>query len=275
MIKKLAAGCLHGEILKSLQVGEFILSETSHPAKSKLLKHFHSNPYFCFVLQGVYTEVYGKKEITCTPSTLTFRGAGEEHEDRFHDKDGRVFVVEIPWKWIEKLRENSLKLDSSVKFKNDSLSYLITKLNREFHYMDNASALAIEGLTIEIMAQAARNSVSLVERKEPRWLKRVVELLHSSFAENLTLEHIGLQAGVHPVYLATVFRQKYNCTIGEYTRRLKIEYACRQIKSGELPLVEIALSAGFGDQSHFSKIFKRQTGMTPNEYKKTFFPHNY
>jgi AraC family transcriptional regulator len=270
MIKKLAAGCLHGEILKSLQVSEFILSETSHPAKSKLSKHAHSNPYFCFVLQGVYTEVYGRKEITCNPSTLTFRAAGEEHEDRFHDKDGLVFVVEIPLKWIEKLCENSLKLDSSVKFKDGLLSHLVTKLNREFHYMDGASPLAIEGLILEIMAQAARDSVSVVERKEPRWLKRVIELLHGSFFENLTLDEIGLQAGVHPVYLATIFRQKFNCTIGEYTRRLKIEFACQQISNGELPLVEIALNAGFGDQSHFSRVFKRQTGMTPNEYKKTF-----
>lgn len=270
MIKKLAAGCLHGKVLKSLQVNDFILSETWHPAKSKLLKHSHSNPYFCFVLEGVYTELYGKKELVCNPSTLTFRAAGEEHEDRFHNRDGRVFVLEIPSKWIDKLRENSLKLDSSIKFQNGTLSHLITKLNREFHHMDGASHLAIEGLTIEILAQAARNSVSTFKGKEPRWLKQVIELLNNSFFENLSLEDIGLQVGIHPVHLATVFRQKYNCTIGEYTRRLKIKYACREISSGEFPLSSIGLNAGFGDQSHFSKVFKRHMGMTPNEYKKLF-----
>jgi AraC family transcriptional regulator len=270
MVSRLEAGCLHGKVLKSLQVSDFILSETWHHAKSVLLKHSHSNPYFCFVLQGTYTELYGKKELTCNPSTLTFRSADEEHEDRFHDKDGRVFVVEIPPRWTEKLRENSLKLNSSNKFQNNLLFSLITKLNREFHYIDSASHLAIEGLTIEIIAEAARSSVSTVERREPDWLNRAVELLHSSFFDNLTLENIGLQVGVHPVHLATVFRQKFNCTVGEYTRRLKIEYACRQISSGELPLSEIALNAGFGDQSHFSKVFKRHIGMTPNEYKKIF-----
>jgi AraC family transcriptional regulator len=270
MVMKLEAGCLHGKILRSLQINDFILSETWHPAKSKLLKHSHSNPYFCFVLQGIYTEIYGRKELTCNPTTLTFRAANEEHEDHFHDKDGRVFVVEIPIRWTEKLRENSLKLDSSTKFQDRLLSQLITRLNREFHYMDSASQLAIEGLTIEIMAQAARNSISTIEKKEPQWLKRVVELLHSNFLENLTLEDISLQAGVHPVHLATVFRQKFNCTIGEYTRRLKIEFACRQISSGEFPLIEIALNAGFGDQSHFSRVFKQHTGITPKEYKKIF-----
>lgn len=270
MTKKLAAGCLHGKVLKSLQVNDFILSETWHPAKSKLLKHSHSNPYFCFVLQGSYTELYGKKELVCNPSTLTFRAAGEEHEDRFHNRDGRVFVLEIQSKWINKLRENSLKLDSSNKFQNGALSHLITKLNREFHHLDNASHLAIEGLTIEILAQAARSSAATFKEKEPRWLKQVIELLHSNFSENLTLEDIGLQVGVHPVHLATVFRRKYNCTIGEYTRRLKIEYACLQISSGKQTLVEIALKTGFDDQSHLSKVFKKYAGMTPNEYKKIF-----
>jgi len=270
MLRKLAAGCLHGKIIKSLQVNDFILSETLHPAKSRLLRHSHSNPYFCFVLQGAYTELYGKKELFCNPSTLTFRSAGEEHEDRFHDKDGRVFVVEIPPRWTEKMSENSLKLDSSIKFQNGLLSHLITKLNREFHHTDSASHLIIEGLTIEIIARAARNFVSANERKEPAWLKRVIELLHGSFFENLTLEHIALQAGIHPVHLATVFRQKFNCTVGEYTRRLKIEYSCGQISSGKLPLSAIALNAGFSDQSHFSKVFKRHMGMTPNEYKKLF-----
>lgn len=270
MVRKLAAGCLHGKIVKNLEVNDFILSETCHSAGSKLPKHTHSNPYFCFVLQGTYTEFYGNKEIVCKPSTLTFRSAGEEHEDSFHDRDGRVFVVEIPLKWIEKLRENSLKLDSSTKFQNGLLSHLVTKLNFEFHHLDGASHLAIEGLTLEIIAQAARNSISVLEKKEPHWLKRVLELLHSNFSENLILEDIGLQVGIHPVHLATVFRQKYNCTIGEYTRRLKIEYACHQVSNGEHTLVEIALRAGFGDQSHFSKVFKRHVGMTPNEYKKLF-----
>lgn len=272
MVRKLEAGCLHGKLLKSLQINDFILSETWHPAKSKLPRHSHSNPYFCFVLQGVYTEFYGKKELVCNPSTLTFRAAGEEHEDRFHSQDGRVFVLEISSKWIDKLRENSLKLDSTIKFQNGALSHLITKLNREFHHIDNASNLAIEGLILEILAQAARNSVSIFERKEPRWLKQVIELLHNSFFENLTLEDIGLQVEIHPVHLATVFRQKYHCTIGEYTRRLKIEYACRLISSGELSLSAIASNAGFADQSHFSKVFKQHVGMTPNEYKKLFSP---
>jgi AraC family transcriptional regulator len=49
-----------------------------------------------------------------------------------------------------------------------------------------------------------------------------------------------------------------------------VEFAGRQLATSALPLVEVALAAGFSDQSHFTKIFKRQMGMTPAEYQKNF-----
>jgi AraC family transcriptional regulator len=94
--------------------------------------------------------------------------------------------------------------------------------------------------------------------------------IHERFTENLTLEQIASEVGVHPVHLASVFRQKYHCTVGEYIRELRIEYACREITKGEKPLVTIALEAGFANQGHFSGNFKRLTGFTPTSYRNSF-----
>lgn len=73
--------------------------------------------------------------------------------------------------------------------------------------------------------------------------------------------------GVHPVHLATTFRRHFGSTIGEYVRRLRIDFATRQIASSEESLCNIALAAGFADQSHFSKVFRQQTGMTPGVFR--------
>lgn len=271
MLEKLPPGCLHsyGQILKRLEVAGFILTESAYAAKSILPKHSHEYSYFCFVLQGVYTEFYGSREIACKPSTLTFRPSGGIHEDQFHNQDGRVFVIEISPAWLEKLRQNSLQLSDKIDYRNGFLKQLAARLNREFHQKDNASLLAIEGLTVEIMAEASRRSNNAKEGRLPVWLKQARELLHERFSEHLTLEQIATEVGIHPVHLATVFRQKYHCTIGEYIRRLRIEYACREILKGQNTFANIALDAGFANQSHFSKSFKRQIGCTPAEYKKS------
>lgn len=136
--------------------------------------------------------------------------------------------------------------------------------------MDSASSLIIEGLTLEIMAGAARYSAKQGEQKIPYWLKQARDLIHARFNENLTLDRIASEVGVHPVHMATVFRQKYQSTVGEYIRRLRIEYACLELAQGKTPLGTIALDAGFANQAHFSKTFKRLTGFTPASYRNSF-----
>ncbi|MGC2236168.1 MAG: AraC family transcriptional regulator [Pyrinomonadaceae bacterium] len=270
MAEKLLPGRSHGKTIKSLEIAEFIITENIHLANTKLSEHSHENAHFCFVLQGSYSEFHNKREVMCKPSTLTFRPSGELHRDYFHDRDVRVFIIEIPAKWIEKLHDNSLQLNHAANFHDGLLPQLVTRLNREFHQMDMASSLIIEGLTMELLAGTARSSNQYIERTIPHWLRQAKDILHARFSENLTLERIASEVKIHPVHLASVFRQKYHCTVGEYIRQLRIEYACAEISKGKTPLAIIALEAGFANQGHFSSTFKRLTGLTPVSYRNFF-----
>jgi AraC family transcriptional regulator len=136
--------------------------------------------------------------------------------------------------------------------------------------MDEASPLAIEGIALELLAEASRNQLDTAERSLPRWLSQAKEFLHAQFSETFTLESIAEAVGVHPVYLAREFRRHFDCTISEYVRRLRVECACRELTATDAPIVEIATANGFYDQSHFSRTFKRCTGLTPAEFRAAF-----
>jgi AraC family transcriptional regulator len=209
--------------------------------------------------------------MECAPFTLTFRPPGEVHEDKFHNQEVQVFTIEIPPRWIERLRQDSIYLTrSGINFQGSFITRLFARLVKEFHRMDTGAGLIIEGLTLEIMAETARHSAQNIERTIPYWLKQAKDLLHARFSEHLTLEQIASAVGVHPIHLASVFRQKYHCTVGEYLRQLRIDYACREIATGATPLAIIALEAGFANQGHFSSTFKRLTGSTPAAYRNSF-----
>ncbi len=268
MVERLPPGRLHGHVIKSLEVSGFILTETAHDARSRLPRHAHDNSYFCFVLQGAYTEKCGKQEVVCKPSSLTFRGSGEVHEALLHDAHVRVFVLELSPRWIERLREGSLTVSSSSDFSSGALPQLSARLNREFHKTDSAARLAIEGLALELLAEAVRRP-SIGIRATPPWLIQAREMIAEHFAERLTLTHVAAQVGVHPVHLATTFRQKYGVTIGEFVRRRRVEHACAELLKKDIPLTAIALQAGFADQSHFSKVFKSYVGTTPAKYRSS------
>ena len=93
-------------------------------------------------------------------------------------------------------------------------------------------------------------------------------MLRARFAARVTLDDLARACGVHPVHLARTFRQHYGCTIGDYIRDLRIEFVCRRMRLSNAPLAEIALAAGFADQSHLTRLFKRHIGLTPGEYRR-------
>ena len=72
---------------------------------------------------------------------------------------------------------------------------------------------------------------------------------------------------MHPVHLARQFRASQGCTVGEYIRRVRVGFARRELVMTDKPIAEIALSAGFFDQSQLTKTFKRVTGRTPAAYR--------
>jgi AraC family transcriptional regulator len=266
---KLCRGHFYGQVIRSREVAGFTLTETIHAPRLDLPRHSHEYGYICLVRRGGYTENYGTKTRDCQPLTLAVHPADELHSQRFHDAEVRSFNIEFTRRCLERMRSYSNVLETPAEFHGGAVSALALKLYREFINDDEVSELAIEGALLEMIAQAARHQTKPLCRT-PRWLEQAREILHSQFSETLSVSRIAALVGVHPVYLATMFRQNYHCTIGDYLRRLRIEYACREITSSARPLVEIALDAGFSHQSHFTRTFKQQTGLTPDQYRKAF-----
>jgi AraC family transcriptional regulator len=263
------AGCYHGQAIERRKVSGLTLSLITYAPQLELPKHAHESAGFCLVLQGTYAERYAGKTLTCRPQTVTFSPAGEKHSNLFDGGGSHCFIVDIEPRWLERTCEGGPKLDGPAEFTGGALAWLATRLYREFCESDEASRLAIEGLALEMIAETARRSSRPQLHEAPRWLRRAKEILHAQFSEHLSLAALSRAVGVHPVYLASEFRRCYGSSVGEYTRRLRIEYACREIRASHSPLTEIALNAGFSSQSHFSRTFKRHTGLTPAEYRST------
>lgn len=255
---------LYGTVLRSRGVARFTLTETAYPPRLKLPEHAHQTAYFCFILQGTFTEAYGRHSRTRRASTLVFHPPEEVHSDQFHSRV-RCFNVQID----AQLHQQVVGLSQPADFQGSTLTLLASKLYREFCVMDEVSALVIEGLALEMVATAAR-SVKASKRTSPPWLMRAREMLHENFAESLTVADVAAEVGIHPTHLAREFHRYYRRTIGEYVRQRRVEFACRQISASDAPLSEIAIAAGFFDQSHFGRTFKQLTGMSPAAYRKTF-----
>jgi AraC family transcriptional regulator len=259
------------ENLMSREIAGFRLVETVYPSGLEMAAHAHDPAYFSFVLRGAYTERCGRLARTCVPSLLIFHPPDQSHAVAFHDADVNILRVEIKPQRLTQIREQSaLLLDAPRDFRGGVAASLGLRLYREFRQRDAFSPLAIEGLVLELVAEASRKALKDYESARPRWLEQAREILHARSPDTPALSKIAEEVGVHPIYLARSFRKHYRCTVGEYVRRLRMEMACREISVSSKSLSEIAAASGFYDQSHFSNAFKRHTGMTPSEFRAQF-----
>ena len=103
--------------------------------------------------------------------------------------------------------------------------------------------------------------------REPAWLLRVCERLRDAAGDVPGIATLAEDAGVHPVYLARVFRRWRGCSPGEFMRESRIDRAIVRIAGSARSLAEIALDCGFADQSHMSRAFMSSTGMAPRQLR--------
>lgn len=263
---QLPPGSYYGEALRSRKVAGFELSERVYPPGFRTPKHAHKRALFCFVMAGNYTEEYGGRIRECKSSTLLFHPPDELHAEHFHDAGGRSFIIEMEPDWLAQIGKRLAVAANSADFESGVFELLARRLYREFSRPDCASALIIEGLMMEMLGETVRRPAT-ERHKPPRWLLQARELVAARFCENLTLTEVAQAVGVHPVHLAQTFRKKYDCTIGDYVRKLRLEYACHQLAVSGKPIVDIAQAAGFCDQSHFARTFKRAIGAAPSQYR--------
>jgi AraC family transcriptional regulator len=261
---------LYGKPLKQKQVSAFTLTERFYPPHFRTPEHAHHDALFCLVLDGNYTETYGQKKRECLPSTALFHASDDPHAEHFHEQGGHSFIVEIDKDWISKIREEIKFPNISVDFKNGNLPQLGSKLYREFQKFDSLSPLIIEGLILEITGETARQSLFREKHQKPFWLKEVESYLAERYAEPFSLKEVAKFANIHPVHLAQTFRKFNQTTVGNYLRQIRLENARQNLIQTNKTLTEIAYRNGFSDQSHFTRLFKSEFGITPNQYRQDF-----
>jgi AraC family transcriptional regulator len=256
--------------LRNLAIGGFNLSERIQPPDWTLLNHAHETPTIGIVLQGSCTEIIGKRYLECVPRTLQVVPAGENHALKFGNASVRCLMVEVNPQRHDSIRQFSSILDYPLHIGDGRLSPLVFKLYREFRTGDDTAGLTLEGLLLEILGDATRHQSDSTQ--PPPWLRLAREIIHENAVSPISLTQLANRVGVHPTYLARIFRRFYHDSVGQYVQRLRVDHAVRLLLETESTLAEIASAAGFYDQSHFSNVFKLHQRMTPSEFRQTFRP---
>jgi AraC family transcriptional regulator len=250
-------------VSEKVVAGGLKLREKIYAAGTRMGRHRHDCWRFCLALSGSFTDSWGSGYRTRSPLQLSLHPADEVHTSFFHTFV-RCFHIEFGAEWGTRLMGPDGIRDEPREFLTGYVPILAKKMHREFRAADECSDLVLEGAALELIGFSRRQRAF---RSSPGWIFQVRDALHDNFKRNrLSTIALAQTVGVHPVHLAHQFRKHFGASIGEYIRNLRIQFVCQRLRT-DASLAEIAYDAGFADQSHMSRTFKRHTGCTPSQFR--------
>ncbi len=259
----LSAGKSTGKILRSFTSEGVIIHTAEYSSEEcRFGMHYHENPHLCFLLHGEDTERRKHGSYTRKAGDLHFYHAGEEHSSLARTTITKNTLIEFEQAFLQKYNVSEMQLEHAVQSRFDA-KFLMLKMQKELLIADTCSSASIQALVLEFISSSANVST----KAAPLWARRVNEILRDKWNESISLEELSLATGAHPVTISKHFRKYFACTLGEFSRKLKIEHSIPLVKNSRLALTEISYQCGFSDQSHFTKVFKETTGFLPKDFR--------
>jgi len=259
-----------GQPLRALDVAGFRLRDAVYDPAQEIPRQPHPWASLCLAVEGGYVEDWGRIRVRCGPASLVFHPPHEVYGDRISDAGSRCFTVAIAPTVFMTAAEAVPALTRLNALRSGAPSWLAFQLRAELELGDDLSQASIESAVLALLAELGDRPALEARGAPPRWLERVREQIHDEFTRALTLAALAQTGGVHRVHLARAFRWHYGCTVGEYIRQRRVEFACHRLTGPDDRLSVIAFDAGFADQSHLTNTFRRLVGMTPGAFRTRF-----
>ena len=146
----------------------------------------------------------------------------------------------------------------------DGLYSWATHLFKRKHAQDTP----VDQLLLQVYHQYLKQEKG---KKTPAWANSLKEMIQDQLDTHmsLSLQQASEELEINPAYLSREFSKYFdNLSFGDYMRKMRIQKAIELMDTTDYSLTEIAYLTGFSDQSHFNRIFKKQTGQNPSSYKK-------
>lgn len=255
-----------GTLLRRVDLPASMLTATAYAPRLHLPPHAHTSAFLLFVRDGAFVEHWGRRSERYDRLACIFRPALDEHANDFDDRGAILTAVDVSAAWVDRLRETGF---SGERFSVQSafVQQFGDRLDAELAAPDSMSEMVVEALATEVIVFGSRWRGRHERTRRSFCAERARRLIERDFASPVSLAGIAASVGVHPVHLARQFRASEGCTVGEYIRQVRVAFARQQLSASARPIAEIALAAGFSDQSQLTKSFKRVTGQTPAAYR--------
>lgn len=243
-----------------MKAGVFTLGRWTASSHDTVEPHGHHDAHFIWILSGAFASVTDQE--TLSAGALIFNPAQTFHADHFIG--GRGAFLSLTLNNVEGFELEQFQPPAHPSLaRNEACDRLLPRL-MAVCASSSADAIDIEGLGHDLFGAVCKKAP--VERGAPAWMARARDRLRDHDATSVL--DVARSVGVHPVHLTRVFRAVQGCTPGEYQRGWRLQRATALLDDTRLSIAEVAVRAGFSDQSHLTRQFRAVFGVGPAGYRR-------
>lgn len=231
--------------------------------------HEHESAHFCCIMDAGYRSSARGADDATLQRQLLYHPPRTRHADRFLSRGGRFVSVHLTDGWLREAVDDCALPDVSQSYCGPAFDVIRERIRIECRRGDQASAMALEALVLELIHQAATRPARDEVHAAP-WIDAAIEIIYDDPRESLSVSELARQVGVHPVVLARAFRRHRRASPGDFLRWRRMDRALALLRRSAPPLIDVALEAGFSDQTSFTRACRRIVGITPAAYRRLF-----
>jgi len=155
----------------------------------------------------------------------------------------------------------------------DEVDGIFTRITRELKNRRPGQTIMIKSLFASFLVKLLRietetDDVSVQPNRHPEKASIVLEHIRRNIDKVITISELSRLAGMSTSAFSTAFRQWTGSSVANYHASLRIRHARELLEERKLPIGEIALRLGFYDNCHFSRVFRKATGLSPRQYQQ-------
>ena len=182
---------------------------------------------------------------------------------------------------------NGLKVIQLSRIKHPNTAFVIVSGYDDFSYCREALRLqitdyilkpvnyeefgtCIDNLKISLFEQRVSAEDS-PEKQEERTISGITRYLQEHLAEEMSLSVLAEEFHLNPQYISQLFKNEIGVNFLSYLTNIRMEKAKKLLLSTSLSFAEVAEQSGYGDYRVFTKVFKKNEGITPSQYRRDFF----
>lgn len=265
--RRLGVGNYVGRVARSVALANCHLSTVAHDGARKVPSHAHDWPFLSTLLRGSYVSRTRTREMEYRRGVCVYHPRDFQHHDEIGRDGGLFFGIQLGPDLLRDADRPAPESGRDIEILEGNEAYIALGSLYAALCAD-AEPLVFEALVAEL-AGCLLGSEPSGKGAMPAWLERTVHRLQDE--RHVTLDELSRDAGVHSTTLTRLFRRYKRCSVGEFHARSRVRRAFFAIVGSKAPLSEICHDAGYADQSHMTRAFKRTFAATPGELRRFAF----